>query len=267
MFVLFGIYSCISNQNEEISYPEYYKSTKNIFRLMEDGDLDIGIQKFDSLIQQIPFVPSYDYFNMAKFCAEKGRCDMALKYLELSFRNGHEYDQAVSSLNETSTCRLKVKDLISKEASIHQKYFNFEYKAMIDSMFTLDQNAREGKANNIGDIDSLNFIALLFLIDKFGFPSEYLIGSSSAFNAYIMMLHMDRDLDNIKLEPILDDAFNDGYLDPIGYAWIVDRRRIWGPNKTEPYYYHMRSEHYDNLTKNDIVEINRRRDSIGLDSL
>ena len=81
------------------------------------------------------------------------------------------------------------------------------------------------------------------------------------------MLHVDRDLDNIKLDPILDDAFNDGYLDLIGYAWIVDRRRIWGPNKTKPYYYHMRSEHYDNLTKNEIVEINRRRDSIGLDSL
>jgi hypothetical protein len=267
MTFLFGIFSCSDSQTNRITYPEYYKSTTKIFKLMEDGDLDIGILKFDSLIEKIPFVPSSDYFKMAKFCAEKGRCDRALKYLELSFLNGHEYDHSISPLNETSSCRLKVKDLISKESSIHQKYFNFEYKAIIDSMFSVDQNAREGKVNDIGDIDSLNFIALLYLIDKFGFPSEYLIGSTSAFNAYILMLHMDKDLDNIKLKPILDNAFDEGYIGPIGYAWIVDRRRIWGPKKIEPYYYHMRSEYYDNLSKNEIIEINRRRDSIGLDSM
>lgn len=267
MFVLFGVFSCSSKQNDKITYPEYNKSTKKIFRLMEDGDLDVGIQKFDSLIQKVPFVPSNHSFKMAKFCAENGRCDIAIKYLELSFRNGHEYDQVVNSINQLSSCMLKLKELISKESIIHKKYFNFEYKAIIDSMFMIDQNAREGIGKDFGNADSINFISLMYLIGKYGFPSERLIGSSSAFNAYIMMLHMDKDLDNIKLKPILDDAFNDGYLGPIGYAWIVDRRRIWGPKKIEPYYYHMTSEYYDNLSKNEIIEINRRRDSIGLDSL
>ena len=264
MIVLVGIFSCNINPKDNITYPEYYKLKRKISKVMEDGDLDIGILKFDSLIAKVPFVPSFDYFRMAKFCAEKGRCDMAVKYLELSFRNGHEYDEVVNSINQLSSCMLKLKDLIFKESSIHQKYFNFEYKTIIDSMFMVDQNAREGKGNAIGDTDSLNFMLLLDLIKRYGYPSEQLIGSSSAFNAYIMLLHMDRDLDNVKLKPILDDAFNHGYLDPTGYAWIVDRRRIWGPKKIEPYYYHMRSEHYDDLTKNEIIEINRRRDSIGL---
>ena len=45
----------------------------------------------------------------------------------------------------------------------------------------------------------------MYLIGKYGFPSERLIGSSSAFNAYIMMLHMDKDLDNI-LKEIVEEA-------------------------------------------------------------
>lgn len=76
-------------------------------------------------------------------------------------------------------------------------------------------------------VDSLNMQSLLKLINKYGYPSEKIIGKASAFNAYIMLLHMDRDENNIVFKSILDKAYNDGYHWPRGLAWIVDRRRYW----------------------------------------
>lgn len=74
----------------------------------------------------------------------------------------------------------------------------------------------------------------------------------------------DRDNQNEIFKPILDEAYNSGQLWPRGYAWIVDRRRAWGDEELEPYYDHMPSKKYDNFNMEQINEVNRRRDSIGL---
>ena len=53
-------------------------------------------------------------------------------------------------------------------------------------------------------------------------------------------------------------------ISPEKYAWIIDRRRYWGPEKIKPYYYQLSTEKYFDMTQNEFVELDRRRNTIGL---
>ncbi|MDF1698347.1 MAG: hypothetical protein P1U56_21030 [Saprospiraceae bacterium] len=257
--------SCKSEQ-PSLSYPEYYRGYNEIKVLLNNDQIDEAIVQFDSLTIRVPHVPSSNYFRMAIACAERGKCDLAAKYLEHSLINGKEYGKGMGRNKTIDLCSLEVNQILKKEISIHNEYFNLDYKTKIDSMFVNDQNARSGSnMDEMQFVDSINMQYLLTLIEKYGYPGEKLIGHVSAFNAFILILHMDRDKNNQLFKSILDEAYNNGQIWPRGYAWIIDRRRSWGDENLEPYYYHMPSKNYAQFNKTQIDEINRRRDSIGLD--
>ncbi len=112
--------------------------------------------------------------------------------------------------------------------------------------------------------DSVNMEIMLSLIEKYGYPSERLIGHRGAFNAFIILLHMDRDTNNLIFGPTLHQAYSEGNLSLNGYAWIVNRRRSWGEHELEPYYYHMPSQNYAFFSEEQKKIIDIRRDSLGL---
>ena len=261
LILFFG--SC-KGKKEVISYPDFYRGYNEVKLLIKNDDLKNAINKFDSLCLGVPHVPANCLFRMARACAEKGQCELASKYLERSIENGKEYGKGVGKKEITGNCE-GIKNVLARETEIHQKHFNNEYKAIIDSMVQKDQETRNNSDfEQMRITDSLNMETLLNLINKYGFPNEKTIGEASAFYAFIMLLHMDRDEGNKVFKPILEKAYNEGFLSPTGLAWIVDRRRSWGPQKLEPYYYHMPSKKFDAFTQEQKDEINRRRDSIGL---
>lgn len=249
-----------------IDYPTYYRNMNTINDLLELGEFEKARYKFDSIVVLVKHVPSAHYFKMARISAERNNCELTRKYLLAAFKNGEEYGKGIRKHKVIIGCTTIVNELIAKEKEIHDKYFNYDYKAQIIAMHEEDQSVRtsnefktKGKV-----IDSLNMEKMLSLIDKYGYPSEKLIGIRSAFDAFIILLHMDRDTNNKIFGPILNEAYSDGYLWPNGYAWIVDRRRNWGINRLEPYYYHMPSPNYDTFSVEQKKLINIRRDSIGL---
>jgi hypothetical protein len=103
------------------------------------------------------------------------------------------------------------------------------------------------------------------LIKQYGFPSEKLVKKDAAGSAFMVLLHFDKDSTNTILKPILDKALLEGNISPEKYAWIVDRRLSWGLGK-EQYYYQMPMD-TENLTPEQIKEVNERRKSIGLRDL
>jgi len=257
----------LSCQNEEqITYPEYYRNFNKISEYLNSGQIEIAIAKFDSLSAKIPHVPSSHLFKMSRICSENNLCDLSAKYLKKSIKNGKEYGKGIGQYKTIDQCSKEIESVLKMESEIHKQKFNFYYKAQIDSMFQADQKARnESDYETLKVVDSLNMLTLMNQIEKYGYPGEKSIGHESAFNAFIMLLHMDRDKQNKIFKPILDEAYNSGQLWPRGYAWIVDRRRAWGDEELEPYYYHMPSKKYDNFNMEQINEVNRRRDSIGLE--
>lgn len=255
------------NKNEkQISYPEYYRNFHQIQDYLEAGNIKLAVSKFDILSNRIPHIPSSHLFKMARVCAEQNFCELSAKYLLKSLQNGKEYGKGMGTNKTIDHCILEISEVLEQEFAIHKQHFNFEYKTQIDSMFTADQKARSASDyESISMVDSMNMYTLLAQIEKFGFPGEKIIGHESAFNAFIILLHMDRDKKNKVFKPILEQAYHDGQLWPRGYAWIVDRRRAWGDDEIEPYYHHMPSDKFDTFSLDQKNEINRRRDSIGLE--
>ena len=263
--ILTTFFTSCKGEDPNISYPEFYKGYHEINTLINNDQLKVAMVKFDSLSTRVPHVPSSYYFRMARACAEKGKCKQAALYLKESLINGQEYGKGVGLHKTIELCQDEINNVLSTEIEIHKEHFNFEYKALIDSMLVYDQKARnESNYEQVRIVDSLNMNTLLLNIEKYGYPSEMLIGHESAFNAFILILHMDRDKGNKIFGPILWKAYHNGQIWPRGLAWIVDRRRSWSDNRLEPYYYHMPSKKFDDLSFEQLEEINRRRDSIGL---
>ncbi len=135
-------------------------------------------------------------------------------------------------------------------------------------MFQRDQVVRKGELDkDMSTVDSLNIEMLLKLIEEKGYPSSKLVGSMVSGNAFIILLHFDSDIGNVKLKSIMGKAFNEGMISPGQFAWIIDRRRNWGPQKLDPYYYQLPTEKYFEMSKEEIDIIDKRRDSIGLKPL
>lgn len=250
---------------QQITYPEYYKAFRQVSAHLDGGEITLALSKFDKIKDRIPHIPSSHLFKIARVCAENNHCELASEYLKLSFENGREYGKGTGAHKTITGCQNQIAAILEQEAAIHDRHFNYEYKLKIDSMFEADQAVRfASDYDEMKIIDSIHMFTLLKQIGEFGYPGEKLIGQSSAFAAFIMLLHMDRDRNNKVFKPILDEAYNAGDLWPSGYAWIVDRRRAWGEESLEPYYYHMPSKNYASFNKEQVDEINRRRDSIGL---
>lgn len=256
---------CQNDLKIKIDYPTYYRTFNKISDLLEQGEFEKVVTKFDSIVVLVKRVPSAHYFKMARISAEQNHCELTKKYLLKSLQNGEEYGKGIRKHKTITGCESIVNELLLQEKTIHDAHFNYIYKAKIDSMLIEDQAVRgNGKFERMGQVDSMNMEMLLRLIEIYGYPSENIIGNKSAFNAYIMLLHMDRDLENKVFGPILNKAYNDGYLWPSGYAWIIDRRRKGGKKTVEPYFYHMPSPNYNSFSEEHKLVIDNRRDSIGL---
>lgn len=259
--------SCQTQEVDQISYPEFHNHFRYIRTLIKAQKIDMAISQFDSISQRVSFTPSHYLFSMANACAKEGRCDLAAHYLEKSLINGREYGKGFGRTKTIDSCQEAINATLAKEQSIHEHHFNFTYKEMIDSMIVDDQASRSGEGSSaqlVQNTDSINMIKILNLIENYGFPSDRLIGHNSAMQAFIIILHMDRDTGNIIFKPILDKALQEGKIDPSQYAWIVDRRRYWSERNLEPYYYHIYTETFDQLSIAEVEEINRRRLNIGL---
>ncbi len=261
------IFSCYSgkNENTNISYPEFYRGYNEVKQMIEDDQLDKALIRFDWLCEGIPHIPASNLFIIARACSEKGECKLAAKYLQLSLISGKEYGNAVGRYNTIKACNKEVAMVLKKELDIHKENFNYQYKEIIDSMFQADQEVRSPyDYAKMRIVDSMNMTGLLSLMNSYGYPSAKIIGDKSASYAFIMLLHMDQDENNKVFKPILEKAYNEGYLRPNGLAMIEDRRRNWGKEKLEQYYYTLPSDNYDQFSLEEKDEINRRRDSIGL---
>jgi hypothetical protein len=252
----------IANKIDQISYPEFYRQYNEIESIIDRNKSKEAIVKFDSLTQYVPFVPSYCYFRM--YNAVNPNCELAAKYLKLALVNGYEF--AAGNKEIMHNCSEIIKTIAQQESTIHASTFNFKYKSAIDSMFIQDQKYRAlSDSAKCKSVDSSNMELLLDLINTYGYPSEKIIGSKSAFDAFIILLHMDSDKDNVVFGSIINEAFGKGYIGSKGFSWITDRRR--SVENQDPYYYHFVTQGYDKLSSTQKDEINRRRDSIGLSKL
>jgi len=227
------------------------------------GNLNRACVLTDSLESMFPNIRSIHYFELAFLASMKKKCDVAEKYLIKALESGFEYGKGMLPNKTLMNC-VEMKKRVLGEYNTEDR-FNQEYRKKLAQMIIDDQNFRTGGDTSLNyDVDSVNMIKLLDLINQFGFPDEKKVGYVGYESAFFIILHMDQDLDNKILGSILRTALEHGELTPSWYAWVVDRRRAWGPKKLRPYYYKLPHKSLDSLTRQEVEVVNLRRDSIGL---
>jgi hypothetical protein len=247
----------------------------------------------------------YINYNLKSFQARKLTYEKNLDSALILYKQSFELVDYIHIKNLKAAQKIaeKLKDesfydfTTNKITQLHKgDNINNQYRLIIDSLSSEDQRVRDSKHSNAQQVyyeyvkdslsnkdadefikaqklmtewwrvDSINIQRLLSLIDEYGFPGEKLVGEEAyKREAFIILLHFDKDQDNSILKPIIDKALLNGDIEPDDYAWIIDRRLSWGQGK-KPYYYHMPFG-LDKLSEEDINKINDRRRKIGLRKL
>lgn len=255
-------------QKEEksyISYPEFYRGTEVIKTMLNEGDIKNGLNAFDQLADKVPYVLSKYYYTLAQRAAEVNQCERAAAYLKQALENGKDDFHIGTDFLKIQSCKNEIEKVASLKKEMHDRQFNYEYKNAIDSMFEKDRKFRAaGDESKLADHDAKNKKEFLRLYEKYGYPSEKIIGSKSAKQARILMMFIEPGTANKIFLPIFQEGYEKGYIAAREYAGFTDRRRARGINYTAPYFYEMKTTDYDQMIELEKTEINRRRDSIGL---
>lgn len=257
--IILGLILTIISCREEITsnYPEYYRTYNQVLRLEKEEKFKEAFKLFQESEKLVEFIPVQHLLEGRNLSILTKNCELVHDYFQKAVDNGFEFEQ----YNFSSNLCLDISNTSVKRT----KGFDQQYKKEIETIFQADQAIRNNPTNeNMQKTDSLNIDKLLSLIEEKGYPSSKKVGNKAASNAFIVLLHFDSDVGNKILKPIIEKAYHQGMLSPENYAWIIDRRRNWGPKKLDPYYFQLPSGKYFELTEEEISEIDDRRYSIGL---
>ena len=275
--IIMLLMGCSANNKTTNMYNEYYRQYNKVRSLEEEGKIKESLALFEKISNSVNYVHSTHYYDMARVASRVSNCKLAEHYFTKALENGYEYGKILEikkRMKEDSfkenygfdNCRKNIRRITENHQLIQGQYLNGQYKKIIEELIQQDKNYRGAEnLENLAKIDSMNINKLLELIKTNGYPSDKQVGHKTSYNAYVLMLHFDRDHNNKILKPILDEAYKNGYLGPTGLAWIVDRRRE--TKKVDPYYYFLSSESYKDLPLEKRKIVDYRRDSIGLEPI
>lgn len=152
---------------------------------------------------------------------------------------------------------------------------NQKYQIIVDSLYFVDQYIIRGSKwikgdyyieetslpENRHELDSLIFQDLLALIDKYGFPSEKLIGRKSYHKAAIILHHNVRLPKNSQYLELCKFAVFEGKYLPDDYAWMYDQGLMF--RKKDPFFY-WGVTGIDHLSEDKLKAIDMERAKFGI---
>ena len=269
-------FSC---EKESENYIDYYHLIRESKKHSKLNDPNRALEVFDLATKKVQYVHIRNYIYAAFEAKKIGSCELALQYLSKAIIQGYNHDaphlteeEFLSNFFDCSTESKTNQDLKNSLLSMLKnpnRTINIKLKETLDSLFIVDQKVRveSNSSDYMKEVNSSNILLLIKLIEKYGFPDERLVGTYTAENIFYVLLHFDSDHNNVILKDILEDALKRGQITPQNYAWLIDRRLAWGPDRKDPYYYQMPTKKITDLTEEEIKEIDTRRSQIGLKPL
>ncbi len=245
------------------NYLEYYQLVTKAEGYKIAGKNDSALLSYEKAFEKVSYVHVRNLFaakQLAKKLKQKDKAEMYHERIKAN-RKG---------INKTYK---KIIDSLSKEDQRirGKKYVNAQqvyYKTLKDS--SADKTLKEFLSAQLlmqewRKVDSANIVVMKRLIALYGYPSEKRVGNAE-LSALVILLHYDVDSTNEIMKPVLDSALIQGDIWPQHYAWIIDRRMMWGQGKL-PYYYEFSKKGIEKLSATEMEEVNRRRRLIGLGDL
>ena len=281
-------------------YIEYHRIINRIDEDVIKNEYYLAIERLDSLYENFDFIYSRHCFKALQICCVSQDSLNADKWLKKSFIQGVPIwmvrsNDLTKNVFKYSTIKTTIEQYDSLR-SIYNNSINLELRNKIDSLFEIDQ--KYTRKVNDGFIllrhtyhglrwlrnNKKQFKILNEIIEKYGYPGEKLIGlpkciQDSAqyikqFNyhgpllretdAYIMLIHYCSNPRKTDINNKLLENVKLGNLPPYQYGALNDFIAKWGKKKNNDINYY--NVWHRDPDKSNEAEIDRRRNSIGLNS-
>jgi hypothetical protein len=188
-------------------------------------------------------------------------------------------DTALKSLHSNVRWSVLLRKVQKREHFLKEHYNPFLSKT-IDSLATTDQQLRQGKYNVYNTLpaleyakklyttDSLHYIKLVEIFNKFGYPGFSIVGEISANNFWLLVQHQNNHPQfQCKVLSSLKKSIRNKNASKSNYAYLRDRVNI-NANKLQVYgtQVELNSDSSSFLPKPTLAphKINRRRQKMGL---
>ena len=234
-------------------YRTYYESCNQADHLIHLKKYDAALDTLKYAFTTVPYTHAYRYLKASQCALEVSHFEEAYHFAKKALLNGMQSDfwkhKEFKPLQKTSYYQM-LEDSASIFRERHEQSINLEYKKIIDSLVYVDQrivrNYPFAKGNydievlnfprdqkSLDSLDSLIAHHLLELIDRYGFPSEEVIGPESHQNASRTIIHHNfRHAQYEQYHLMLIDAIYKGEYQPQDFAHLYDQYYNWYKGKS-----------------------------------
>ena len=273
--VVISLFSLIAFGN---NYTSYYSLCNSADKLVYLKKYSEALKMYDSAFSTVEYIHSFKYQKASKCAIMANDFEKAFLFARNSILNGSTRlfwkDRKLKSFRKSKYYNM-LNDSVNDYQNIHLISINKEYKEIIDSLHYLDQRIiRKNKScngnysidstllpDNIWDLDSMIFQELLSLIDRFGFPSERLLGVKGYNNASILIHHNFRLEKNEQYHSIVINALYNGEYRPRDFEFMYEQYNVWFKENT------FFSSWDRNTSKENIERLNKNREEYCLKDL
>jgi len=241
ILVIISISSFGQTQND---YIEYYNLTNEGDKQIYLGNDSLAYDFYLKAFKKVNYIHSDKLINGAILAIKQKDYINAYNFSKNAIIQGTEYEFYKKKEYEKFRKTDYYKTFIDSLSFFHNQYLNnlnVDYKKQIDSLYFIDQNIiRKNKSvkgnynidksklpENIFDLDSLIFVDILALIEKYGFPTEKNVGRKTFRDVFIIYHHNFRLPRNEKQMNIAEKAVKEGAFLPNDYAWMYDQSLTW----------------------------------------
>ena len=276
--LLFSILiSCSNKEKTECNYiTDYYPNTANAEVEYYLGNYEKAFDYYQKAFENcdaITLGTHHDTDKFAKICAELGKNDLAIDYIEKTISkggslNGFQNDEIFNDIFKME----RGKKLIAEYDSRREEYINslnMTLRAELQAMIEIDQRL-VGQQEKRDSVFKVNDKRLVEIFDEFGYPNEQVIGNYgidfTSADPTILLLHTD---DSIRINyfiPKVKEFVKNGKCPPNTLGAMYDNLELYNEQPQTHGTYESQNGGYANMIS-DLSKVNANRAKIGLPSL
>ncbi|MDC6388061.1 tetratricopeptide repeat protein [Maribacter sp. PR1] len=276
VLTLFLLFSCQQTEKTDCNYiTDYFPHTTKAEIEFYSGNYETSFQDFQKAFlscQSLAIGNHNDIGLFAKVCAELGKEDLALDFIEKriavggtigEFQNENIFDNLLNSKRGKKI----VSDYEQKRAKFISS-LNLDLRSEIQNMIRLDQQLNSTKLQD--SMFQVNDKRLVQIIDEYGYPNEQIIGPYNLdqinSDPTILLLHTD---DSIRINyfiPRIKKFIEKGKCSPYTLGTVLDNLELFnGKPQTHGTYLQNGGGHANMIS--DIQKVNANRKNIGLPTI
>lgn len=267
--------SCSNDEKTECNYiTDYYPNTAKAEIEFYSGNYEKAFDYYQKAFENcdaIKLGTHYDTDNFAKICAELGKENLALDYIEKTINkggtlNGFQRDKTFDNLFKSEKGKKLIADY-DKKRKEYINSLNIELRSELQKMIELDQKLSGIQRDSIFKVNDLRLVEIF---EEIGYPNEQVVGNYgidfTQADPTILLLHTD---DSIRINyfiPKVKEFIRNGNCPPRTLGAMYDNLELYNDQPQTHGTYENQNGGYSNMIS-DLSKVNTNRAEIGLPNL